>query len=502
MTQLPTTRYVDPNRGRDRGIGSRAAPFRSITYALTQVAAGSTLQLAAGTYSAEAFPITLPSQVTLLGNESRQGQGVVIRGGGRHTSPTFGTQSVTLVLADRAMLRGVTVTNPQLNGTGAWIESTAPTIQNCWFQDCRREGVFVLGRGRPLILNSIFERNGASGIFLMRQAKGELRQNLCRNTGFGIAISDSAAPLVTDNRLINNRSGVVLSRRCRPVLRRNQIQNSQADGLTLLDEARPDLGDPQSAGENRFVASGRFDLNNSGTSPLVSAGNQLNPARVSGPVTFQAIVLPPPAQAASPPPSRVEAMPSAPFPDIAESWAQPFILALTERNIIRGFPDGTFRPAAPLTRAQLAVLLTQAFALPARRLAASFSDVPANYWGYGAIQEATRTGFITGFPDGTFRPNAALTRLQTMLALNSGLRFASASVEVLTLYRDRAEIPSWAVAAVAAVTQNRIVVNAPDPQRLEPLRDISRAEISAMIYQGLVARRQASPISSPFIVQP
>ncbi|MGB3612458.1 MAG: DUF1565 domain-containing protein [Elainellaceae cyanobacterium] len=500
------TRHVDPLRGRDRGAGSASAPFRSITYALSQVAAGDTLQLVVGTYSDETFPIRLPAGVTLLGNGQRQGEGIVIRGGGRYNSPTFGAQSVAIVLADRSMLRGVTVTNPEPNGTGAWVESTAPTIQDCRFQGCRREGMFALGNSRPLVVNCLFERNDASGIFLMRQAKGELRQNLCRNTGFGIAISDSAAPLVIDNRLEGNRSGIVLSRTCRPVLRNNHVQRSQADGLTVLDQAKPDLGDTQSAGGNTFDGSGRFDVHNTSTSVLVSAGNQLNPARASGSVIFRPLDLPPPVSAVmvAPPPPTLEPdpRPLLPFPDIAGSWAPAFIVALVDRNVIRGFPDGTFRPTASLTRVQLAVLLTQAFNSPAQRLAQSFSDVSPDFWGHSAIQQATRTGFIAGFPDGTFRPNTALTRLQTMLALHSGLRLASGTLDTLALYRDRAEIPSWATAAVAAVTQNRIVVNYPRPELLEPLRPVSRAEISAMIYQGLVSRGAASPIHSPFIVAP
>ncbi|MEO0408926.1 MAG: DUF1565 domain-containing protein [Cyanobacteria bacterium P01_A01_bin.135] len=516
MDQPSLVRYVDPARGSDRGSGSQAAPFRSITHALTQLSPQGTLRLAAGTYSAETFPIRLPKGVTLLGDEPRQGQGVVIRGGGNYRSPTFGLQSVTLVLANQSVLRGVTVTNPQANGTGAWVESTDPTIQSCRFQGCRREGVFVLGSARPLIINTRFERNDASGIFLMRQAKGELRQNLCRNTGFGIAISDEAAPLVADNHLVDNRSGIVLSRRCRPVLRDNRVQRSRADGLTILDQAQPDLGDAQSPGGNRLEGSSRFDVNNSGARVLVSAGNQVHPARVSGSIVFQPVLQPPSISAAEPPPSLSPRSPNpepsegpspapglqAEFPDIADSWAEPFILSLTKRSVIRGFPDGTFRPNAPLTRAQLAVLLTQACPLAPRRLAQTFSDVSEDYWGYEAIQRATRTGFITGFPDGTFRPEAPLTRLQTMLALNSGLQLTGGTPEVLALYRDRAEIPSWAVAAVVAVTQNRIVVNHPSPDLLAPLRTISRAEVSAMIYQGLVVRGEAAAISSPFIISP
>ncbi|MGF1512217.1 MAG: DUF1565 domain-containing protein [Elainellaceae cyanobacterium] len=503
VQSLALTRYVDPIRGRDRGSGLSDDPFRTIAHGLTQIGAGDTLQLTPGTYSAEPFALRVPRRVRLLG-DAAQAQKILIRGGGRHSSPAFGVQSVTLVLEDGAVLVGVTVTNPEANGTGVWIESTSPTIQSCRFQGCRREGIFALGTGQPLIANSVFEGNSASGVFLMRQAKGELRQNLCRNTGFGIAISDSAAPLVIGNRLIENRSGCVLSRAACPVLRNNQILSNRADGLTVLDQAKPDLGDDQSPGGNTFEASGRFDVQNTSASVITSAGNQLNPARVSGSVVFEAVQLPPPVRAiASPPSPTTETNEGpAPFPDILDSWARPFIAALVERGVIRGFPDGTFRPRDPLTRAQYAVLLTRAFDVPIRRAPQPFGDVGTGFWARDAIQQATRQGFITGFPDGTFRPNASLTRLQTLLALNSGLQLAGGTLDLLSLYRDRAEIPSWATAATAAVTQSRLVVNHPRPEFLEPLRSITRAEISVIVYQGLVLRNQVSPVASPFIVVP
>lgn len=504
VQSAPVTRYVDPTRGRDRDSGLANAPFRSITHGLTQIGPGSTLRLLPGTYSAEAFPIRLPSRVTLVG-DGDQGRRTFIRGGGRHNSPTFGPQSVTLVLANESAVRGVTITNPEPEGTGVWIESTNPTVEDCRFQDCRREGVFVLGTGRPLIASSVFEGNGASGIFFMRQSKGEVRQNLCRSTGFGIAVSDSAAPLVIGNRLIENRSGLVLSRAARPVLRNNQVLGNRVDGLTVLDQAKPDLGDAQSPGGNVFDASGRFDLQNTSATVMVSSGNQLNPARVSGSVVFEAAQLPPPLRAIAAPPRPVDnadGLSASPFPDIRSSWARLFIEALVERNVIRGFPDGTFRPRDPLTRAQYAVLLTQAFNEPVRREAQAFSDLSADFWASGAIQRATQAGFITGFPGGSFQPNASLTRLQTLLALNSGLQLDGGTLDLLALYRDRAEVPSWATTAVAAVTRHRLVVNHPRPEFLEPLRPITRAEVSVMIYQGLVLRDRVSPIASPFIVTP
>ncbi len=84
-----------------------------------------------------------------------------------------------------AAIAGVTVTNPNSRGTGVWIESTNPTIQNSTFANSVREGIFVTGTGNPKIESSIFTLNQGNGISIAKQAKGEIRGNLFQNTGFG-----------------------------------------------------------------------------------------------------------------------------------------------------------------------------------------------------------------------------------------------------------------------------------------------------------------------------
>ncbi|MGB6017271.1 MAG: S-layer homology domain-containing protein, partial [Nodosilinea sp.] len=77
------------------------------------------------------------------------------------------------------------------------------------------------------------------------------------------------------------------------------------------------------------------------------------------------------------------------FTDVSSGyWAREFIATLAARNIIAGFPDGTFRPDEPVTRAQFAAMVRQAFNQSTVRSATSFVDVPADYWAAAAIREA------------------------------------------------------------------------------------------------------------------
>lgn len=184
-------------------------------------------------------------------------------------------------------------------------------------------------------------------------------------------------------------------------------------------------------------------------------------------------------------------------------WAAQFIQELATRNIIAGFPDGTFRPDEPVTRAQFAAIIRKAFPNAQRvRNPVDFSDVPSNYWGYQAIQDAYATGFLAGFPGGTFRPNDNIPRAQALVSLANGLTYTASGAPdtVLQVYNDAGSIPGYARNSIAAATERRIVVNYPDVRVLNPNQVATRAEVAAFVYQALVSAGQVTAINSPYIV--
>lgn len=192
------------------------------------------------------------------------------------------------------------------------------------------------------------------------------------------------------------------------------------------------------------------------------------------------------------------------FSDVAsDNWASPFIQQLASRNIIAGFPDGTFRPNDPVTRAQFAALLLKAFPnAPKVNTPVNFSDVPSNYWGLQAIQNAYATGFLAGFPGGTFKPNDNIPRAQALVSLSNGLKYASTQPadSLLQAYTDASSIPAYARNSIAAATERRIVVNYPDVRFLNPNQTTTRADVAAFIYQALVSTGQLTALQSPYIV--
>jgi uncharacterized surface protein with fasciclin (FAS1) repeats len=185
----------------------------------------------------------------------------------------------------------------------------------------------------------------------------------------------------------------------------------------------------------------------------------------------------------------------------ANYWASPFITALAQRNVIAGFPDGSFRPDQPVTRAQFAAMIQRAFNQnPVRQLSpGGFADVPAGYWAADAIRVAYETGFMSGYPGNQFLPEQQIPKVQAIVAITSGLGLTSteaASTVLNNFYNDAASVPDYAVNSVAAATQSNIVVNYPEVRQLNPQRTLTRAEAAALLYQALVRQGQLQPVAS------
>ncbi|MEM7062274.1 MAG: S-layer homology domain-containing protein [Cyanobacteria bacterium P01_B01_bin.77] len=201
-------------------------------------------------------------------------------------------------------------------------------------------------------------------------------------------------------------------------------------------------------------------------------------------------------------PTPVIAQTQTQFSDVSSNyWASQFITSLAERNIIAGFPDGTFRPNEPVTRAQYAAIVRQAFSQTTIRSSTTFVDVPTNFWATSAIDTAYRMGFLSGYPDNTFQPNQNIPRAQVLVSLANGLNYRASTVASADVYSDSQAIPSYATASIAAATEQQLVVNYPNVQVLRPNQTATRADVAAFIYQALASQNQVATIQSPYIVQ-
>lgn len=179
-------------------------------------------------------------------------------------------------------------------------------------------------------------------------------------------------------------------------------------------------------------------------------------------------------------------------------WAKSFIEALAQKAIIKGSSDGSFRPDAPVTRAEYATMILKAFKKPKAGDGTAFADVPKTHWALSAIQAASSAGFLSGYPGKIFKPNQNIPRAQVLLSLANGLKYAvsGSPQKALEGFKDAAAIPEFARNAIAAAAEKKLIVY-PNATELNPNRTATRAEVAASIYQALVNDGQAPAIASP-----
>jgi hypothetical protein len=156
----------------------------------------------------------------------------------------------------------------------------------------------------------------------------------------------------------------------------------------------------------------------------------------------------------------------------ALSWA-------VEQGIVNGYPDGTFRPDRPTNRAQLASMMWHPAGEPAPRNVAPHTDIPPGSWAADAVAWLTERAYANGFPDGTFRPTAELTRAQGVTWLYAARQFADV------------KRGSWLQADVDWA-RYRGVVRGYDDHTYRPAQASSRIDAAHVLWEAMDAPAPAT----------
>ena len=140
----------------------------------------------------------------------------------------------------------------------------------------------------------------------------------------------------------------------------------------------------------------------------------------------------------------------------AGDWFNNAVSTLSNAGIINGYPDGTFRPNAPITRAEMAKVIAMFAEL--NKDSEGFKDI-AGHWAEAYIKLAAGNGWITGYPDGTFRPNQYITRAETMTMINRVLERVPSTEKHLLAYEVMLTFPDnqpgdWYYIAVQEATNS------------------------------------------------
>ena len=145
------------------------------------------------------------------------------------------------------------------------------------------------------------------------------------------------------------------------------------------------------------------------------------------------------------------------FSDVAaDAWYCSSVSTLSRMGIIAGYPDGTFRPNAPITRAEFAAIATR-FDNNGDKTPVSFTDI-IGHWAEGEITVAANHGWVSGYGDDTFRPQNQITRAETMSLVNRVLkRLPETPADLLPdmiTWTDNADTSSWYYLPVQEATNS------------------------------------------------
>jgi len=173
------------------------------------------------------------------------------------------------------------------------------------------------------------------------------------------------------------------------------------------------------------------------------------------------------------------------FSDVpAAYWASAVIDQLNGLGMVSGYPDGSFRPDSPITRAEFVTILDRALNLTAYTPATpDFQDVSPGDWFYGSVEADVYAGIVKGYGNGDFAPNAPITRQEIATVLINALGKADAAsvlMDTQTGFTDDASIAAWGRGFVAEAVQIGLIKGYPDGS-FAPRSDATRAEACVMI---------------------
>ncbi|MCA0757115.1 S-layer homology domain-containing protein [Paenibacillus sp. N4] len=168
------------------------------------------------------------------------------------------------------------------------------------------------------------------------------------------------------------------------------------------------------------------------------------------------------------------------FAEISGHWALGPINKLAEKNILGGFPDGSFKPDKRMSRAEFSAVIFRLLGLEPDSGQAPFTDTPSDLWYSQYINGIYALGLVSGFPDGTFGPSREMTREEAFVILYRAVKDRLPEAGEADSFTDAESVSGWAKEAIEALTEAGVIEGYEDGT-LRPKGTITRAEIAAIV---------------------
>lgn len=181
------------------------------------------------------------------------------------------------------------------------------------------------------------------------------------------------------------------------------------------------------------------------------------------------------------------------FSDLSTShWAYEAIMEMVDRGIMNGYPDGSFRPNNPVSRAETSVILVKIFKIqPITPKKPSFVDTSTSHWAYSHIEAIHQTRLMSeSISYNQFTPDKNLTRISfvPIQVRALGMKYFAENIseqekaETLQQFMDQSQVPYWARGFLTIAVKANSISGYPD-RTFKPRKEVTRAEMAALIYE-------------------
>ena len=180
------------------------------------------------------------------------------------------------------------------------------------------------------------------------------------------------------------------------------------------------------------------------------------------------------------------------YSDMDENhWAYHSIKFLTEIGVVVGYPDGTYKPDIPVTRAEFASMAIKALGQESTQVTQEihFDDITPDFWAYNIIQKAVYFDLIPDSKGESYRPFDSVTRAEAINIAVNALTTNQISQEkaddiIEKSYSDYTQMPAWFLMAAAKAHILDLVVVMPGHEgKMEANRPANRAEVAEILYK-------------------
>ena len=169
------------------------------------------------------------------------------------------------------------------------------------------------------------------------------------------------------------------------------------------------------------------------------------------------------------------------FSDIDGHWAKEWIESAVKIGFVSGYEDGTFKPERTITRAEFSTMLNNAIQIEITEKL-NFSDVRESDWFYNEIQKSVAAGFFSGYENNTFRPNNPIKREEVAKVVAGAITTGNIDGEGATLLKDYNTIQEWAKESVNTVYNKGYILGYPNKTYM-PSKALTRGEAVKIIFE-------------------